>query len=228
MDYESLLELAKKRRTIRKLKADPIPDEYVDKIIEVARWAPSGANSQPWEFIIVKDHELRNSIINLIQEYNKLSHKMELVREPELRFHWTAAGYGRAPVFIILCGDPRTKEAYPLAATLNQGESHLISSLASAFLYMQLAATTLGLGSQWVSVIAHPYVQSLTKDLLGVPQELKFYDMLAVGYPDIEPKPRWVRAKDDMVHHDHYDRARFKTEGKVKEYIVDLRQKYTG
>ena len=143
MDYESLLELAKKRRTIRKLKADPIPDEYVDKIIEVARWAPSGANSQPWEFIVVKDHELRKSIVNLIQEYDKLSHKMELVREPELRFHWTAAGYGRAPVFIILCGDPRTKEAYPLSATLNQGESHLISSLASAFLYMTLAAISI-------------------------------------------------------------------------------------
>ena len=68
MDYDSLLELAQKRRSIRKFKSEPIPDEYVDKIIEVARWAPSGANSQPWEFIVVKKQELRNRIIELIQE----------------------------------------------------------------------------------------------------------------------------------------------------------------
>ena len=46
MDYANLLELVKKRRSIRSFKPEPIPDEYVDKIIEVARWAPSAANSQ--------------------------------------------------------------------------------------------------------------------------------------------------------------------------------------
>ncbi|MFC1979554.1 hypothetical protein ACFLVS_01575 [Chloroflexota bacterium] len=51
---------------------------------------------------------------------------------------------------------------------------------------------------------------------------------MALTHPDMEPKPRWVRAKDDMVHHDHYDRAKLKTEEKVKEYIVNLRKEYTG
>ena len=37
MDYDSLLELVQKRRSIRQFKPDPIPDEYIDKIIEVAR-----------------------------------------------------------------------------------------------------------------------------------------------------------------------------------------------
>jgi nitroreductase len=45
MDYDGLLELFKKRRSIRKFKPASISDEYVDKIIEAARWAPSGANS---------------------------------------------------------------------------------------------------------------------------------------------------------------------------------------
>ena len=49
MDYDSLLKLVKNRRSMRKFKPEPIPDEYVDKIIEVARWAPSGANSQTWQ-----------------------------------------------------------------------------------------------------------------------------------------------------------------------------------
>ncbi len=57
MNYENLLELVKERRSIRKFKPDPIPDEYVDKIIEAARWAPSGGNSPPWEFIVIKKQE---------------------------------------------------------------------------------------------------------------------------------------------------------------------------
>ena len=72
MDYQNLLELVKKRRSIRKFKPEPIPDEYVDKIIEVARWAPSGANSQPWEFIVVKKQDLKDRIIELIKENNNL------------------------------------------------------------------------------------------------------------------------------------------------------------
>jgi nitroreductase len=45
MEYESLLELVKARRSIRRFKPDSIPDEYIDKIIELDRWAPSGYNS---------------------------------------------------------------------------------------------------------------------------------------------------------------------------------------
>ena len=224
MDYESLLELVKKRRSIRKFKPEPIPDEYVDKIIEAARWAPSGANSQPWEFIVVKKQELRDRIIELIKEQTELTRKMEATREPELRFRWQAAGYGRAPVFIILGGDTRTKNAYPLNTTMQRGGSIFNSSLASAFLYMQLAATSLGLGAQWVSAISYPYVQSFTKELLGVPTELEFYDMMAVGYPDAEPRPRLVRAKEEMVHYDHYDQTKFRTEAGVKEFIATLRR----
>ena len=54
MEYASLLSLVQQRRSIHRFKPDPIPDEYIEKILEVARWAPSGLNMQPWEFIVVK------------------------------------------------------------------------------------------------------------------------------------------------------------------------------
>ena len=223
MNYESFLELIKKRRSIRKFKPDPIPDEYVDKIIEAARWAPSGANSQPWEFIVVKEEELRKRIIEPVMEYSSLLRKAEPTREPRLRFKWRGPGFVRAPVFILLCGDVRTKDAYPLLTTLQRGSSHFASSLANAFLYMTLAATALGLGAQWVSATATPYVQSLIKDLLKIPKELEIYDMLAVGYPDFEPSPRLVRAKEEMVHYDCYDEAKFRTNEEVNNFIAQLR-----
>ena len=80
MNYESLLELVKNRRSIRRFKPDPIPDEYVDKIIEAARWAPSGFNSQPWEFVVVKKQELKDRIVQLIDEYNAHEARMASIR----------------------------------------------------------------------------------------------------------------------------------------------------
>jgi len=86
MDYEGFLELVKQRRSIRSFKPEPIPDGDVDKIIEAARWAPSGANSQPWEFIVVKKPELRDRIVQFYQQDRELTHQMELTREPEFRY----------------------------------------------------------------------------------------------------------------------------------------------
>ncbi|MFC2013421.1 nitroreductase family protein [Chloroflexota bacterium] len=225
MNYEGLLELVQKRRSIRKFKPEPIPDEYVNQIIEAARWAPSGANSQPWEFIVVKKQDLRDKIIELIEEERPISHKMETAREPEFRFRWRPAGYVRAPVFIILCGDTRTKDVYPVSTTMIMGSSIFTSSLASAFLYMNLAVTALGLGSQWVTAAAHPFEQSMIKELLGIPKELEIYDMMALGYPAAEPRPRLVRAREEMVHYDGYDKSKSRTEQQVKDFIVTLRSR---
>ena len=63
MDYAGLLELVKKRRSIRRFRSDPVPDEYIEKIIEAGRWAPSGYNSQPWEFLVIKDKVLKDRIL---------------------------------------------------------------------------------------------------------------------------------------------------------------------
>ena len=89
MDYDSLLELVKRRRSRRRFKPDPIPDEFIDKIIEVARWAPSGANSQPWEFIVVKDKEIKDKIVGIVNEHSEYGRKVELTREEDLR--WPSA-----------------------------------------------------------------------------------------------------------------------------------------
>ena len=75
--YEDLLELLKYRRSIRRFKPDPIPDEYIDKIIEAALWAPSGFNMQPWEFVVVKNQELKDSIVQICRNSIELSIKME-------------------------------------------------------------------------------------------------------------------------------------------------------
>jgi nitroreductase len=69
MKYNDFLELAQTRRTIRKFKTDPVSDEDVDNIIEAARWAPSGFNSQPWEFAVVKDPASREVVLKHLLEH---------------------------------------------------------------------------------------------------------------------------------------------------------------
>ena len=227
MNYASFLELVKTRRSIHKFKPDPIPDEYVDKIIEAARWAPSGANSQPWEFIVIKKKALRDKILEIFKEQHARMARMELTREPELRFnlhHTKPPSFLNAPVFIIPYGDPRLKEAFPVDVRMTRADAIFVSSLANTFLYMILAAVALGLGAQWVSAITHPYAQALIKELLGVPRELEMYDMMAVGYPDIKPKPRLVRAKEEIVHYEHYNKAKFRTDQQIKDFVVSLRR----
>jgi len=229
MDYEGLAELVKTRRSVRSFKTDSIPDEDVDKIIEVARWAPSGANSQPWEFIVLKDKRIKDRIVEIVKEYSECSRKVELTRAEDLQFPGATGpirepGYKDAPVFIILCGDPRTIEAYPLLTSYIRGDSHFASGLANAFLYMSLAATTIGLGSQWVSATGHPYVKCLLGEILGIPEKLKIYDMLALGYPASQPKGRFVRERADMVHYGQYDRTKYKSDTEMRDYIAGLRK----
>ena len=228
MDYESFLELVKRRRSTHAYKPDPVPDEYVDKIIEAARWAPSGANSQPWEFVVVKKKDLRERIVEIFKEQGEISYTIEQTREPDHRFPpyrnppQGTPGFAHAPVFIIACGDPRTKEAYPLKAKLDRGESNFYSGLASTFLYMHLAATLLGLGSQWVSASAQDLMQARLKELLEIPYEFEIYDMMALGYPASERKPRKVRSREEIVHHDTFDKSRIRTDQQVRDLINSL------
>jgi len=223
MDYDSLLELVKKRRSIRRFKPDPIPDEYIDKIIEVARWAPSGFGLQPWEFVVVKKPELRKKIVENINEYWKQAKSMESTRESWQGKPWTTSGvldagmdFTTAPVFIILFGDTRTKVGLPMGVRYDRNRCDLIftSGLASAFLYMHLAAVTLGLASQWVSAITTP---------LGVPAEMEPYDMMAIGYPALHPNEKFMRDPKKMVHYDDCGQEDFRTENEVKDFVKRAR-----
>jgi len=224
MDYDGLLALVKKRRSIRKFKPDPLPDEYVDKIIEMARWAPSAANSQPWQFIVLKKEEIRKKVFEIVNGTVEGVKKTELIRDEDIRFNWVVPDWDKAPVYIMVCGDSRLKECFPLMPSLSSGEDIFDSSLASTFLYMMLAATTLGLGAQWMSAVSTPLLQLLLKKMLGIPKELFIYDMMVVGYPDMVPPPRIVRKKEELVHYDGYDQSKYPTDKQVRDFIVKLRK----
>jgi nitroreductase len=233
MDYNSFLELVKNRRSIRRFKPDPIPDEYVDKIIEAARWAPSGFNLQPWEFVVVKDKKLKDAIVQFCRSSMENMGRMEATREawqgtmkpPPSPTPGPGGDFSVAPVFILLFGDTRTNVGLPMYRRFDTAlkQEALKGGLASAFLYMHLVAASLGLGSQWVSAVTTPFAHCMIKNLLGIPEELEIYDMMALGYPASPPIPRLVRDRKEMIHYDHCGEGAFRTDEAVRDFIVKIR-----
>jgi len=61
-----VLEAIKTRRSIRKYKKAPVPEEELEKILDAGRWAPSANNSQPWQFIVLSDSEVRERVAKLL------------------------------------------------------------------------------------------------------------------------------------------------------------------
>jgi nitroreductase len=231
MRYEDLMGLFTKTRSIRRFRSDPVPDEMVHKIVEAGRLAPSGFNSQPWEFVVLRDGSLKEKIVEVIDTYKRTQFDdMETMRESWQGIRWKRGpqdpgDYRNAPVFILLLGDTRTKVGLPMAVryTDHKRESIFNSSLANAFLYMHLGATALGLGTQWVTAVQMPQVRCFIKSLLGIPEPFETYDMMVVGYPDMTPRPKFLRDTAAMVHSDYCGEDAFRTDEEVRDFIKKTR-----
>jgi nitroreductase len=234
VEYEDLLALVKSRRTIRAIKPDPIPGELVDKMLEVARWAPTGFNMQPMEFLVVQDPGLRTEIKKIVDDWiDSDFYALEAIREEWQGPAWDPATQGRlecplAPVFILILGDTRRRAGLPMNARLSKqkGDSIFESSLSNAFLYLWLAAHSLGLAAQPISAVKNSRVQGLVKHLLGLPDFIYIYELLVVGRSAMEGGPsarRLMRHLDEMVHRDRAGAGDFLSEEDLRKQIRKLR-----
>jgi len=213
-DYDRLLSLVKQRRTVRKFKPDPLPEGCIEKIIEVARWAPSGFHTQPWEFVVVKKKEVKQAIVQALDRYAPAITNLKPGEEPTDSSRWSFRG---APAFIIALADWRAKIGLPGHPTeINPTVSSVYrSSMASAFLYLHLAATSLGLASQWYTAASRPEAEREIRNIIGFPESLSIYDMMVVGYPDAPPNPKELRGLAGMIHYDNCGPQDFRTDEQV-------------
>ena len=213
MEYEGFMELVKKRRSSWEFKPDPIPDDMIEKIIDAARYAPSGFNSQPWEFIVIKEQELRDRIRDIFAEHLPSQRVKPGMKDP--------MGFKTAPVLITLYGDPRVRPFAP--SPVQQSDeiwrSIMTSSLAISYQYMHLAAASLGLSTRWVSAINTPPIERKVKALLGVPEEFMTYDMMALGTTDFIPSEKKMRALSELIHYGLCNKSDFRTDEEVKAYF---------
>jgi nitroreductase len=236
--YEMLLDLVKSRHSVRKFSAAAIPDDTIEKILEVARWAMSGANSQPWEFVVVTDPEIKKQMRDAYSEYNTdLIFWMEQQREynlrhpsyqvkndphESLRFNKGKANWHLAPAVIVVLGDGRRQWGTVMGAhTFGRDQSHLTDSLANASFLIHLAVASLGLTSEWVSI----HIEEPHKRILRVPDLLKLYLIIPIGYPDAPARAAGVRRPlTNMIHRELYDMSKYMTNEDVLKYLYSLRE----
>ena len=234
MVIDALLKLMRKRRSVRRFKPDPVPEGYIEKILEAARWAMSGSNSQPWEFIVVKDKATREKIVELFEASRNGNYVIESSRVKELRHPAYlenpkgSPGFKDAPVLIVVCADPRVLQAQTTQMHFfGGGEGGPLGpyykNIANATQNMHLAAAALGLGSQWVSLNNNWEPQ--LKRLLDIPDIISAHTIVPIGWPAYKPPAPYRRKLKEMVHYDKYDRAKYRTEEDVRDFILELRQR---
>lgn len=206
MRIESLLTLMQKRRSIRSFRPDPVSDESIAKIIEAGRWAPSSANSQPWEFIVVRDPVTKEKIQSSIQSC--ITRIKELRDFPFLRT-FTAGYMLEAPVQLVVVGDPRFRYVSMMHRVEENIEQFAFwGSVSMAIQNMLLAITALGLGT---AVFTNFFPEEV-QPLLSIPDPLRIVCILPLGYPNEVRGLRPRRLADSFTHQERYDSSKMRSD----------------
>jgi nitroreductase len=171
-----VLKAIKCRRSIRSYKPEPVPDMFIEKIIDAGNWAPSAGNLQPWRFVVVKDKKVRAKLREATVP--KWRNVMELLKEeaPE-RYKMFKNNlklkdpvFYSAPVIIFIIGT-----------------SSINCSLACQNIL--LAAHSLGLGSCYVgwgsAVLDCPEII----EILELKADESIFGPIIIGYSEEYPKP---------------------------------------
>jgi nitroreductase len=221
MNIDGLRELVIRRRSIRGYdESREVSEEAVRAILDCARWAPSGGNGQPWEFVVVRDKETRDKIADIYLKQLEPKREMDLAVRGTAKM--TGDGFRHAPVHLVILGDPRIKESYPIRTKLEKADSHFITGLANATLLIHLAAVSLGLASQYVSDANSPYMETLLKALLKIPERLRIYHLVPIGYAkgNFATPPR--RGLEEIVHYERYDMSKYRDDAAMERFINTL------
>ena len=200
-------EVIRTRRSIRKFKPDPISDEKINLLLESARLAPSGTNTQPWRFIVVRDDDTKTKL-------QRAAHNQRHVK--------------RAPVIIVCCADMKAFKEFPVRVDeliesgalpertrevfvpyLKKGmdtvtkDVLMIAAAANVSIAVEhivLQAVEIGLGTCWVRW----YEDEKVKEILDMPEHVEVMALLPVGIPDEDPSPRPRLSLDKIVFSEKY------------------------
>ncbi len=167
-----VFEAIKNRRSIRTFERKAVSEEQVERLIDAARHAPSAGNIQPWEFVIVRDQQIKKqlSVAALNQSFIE-----------------------EAPVVLVVCAnEARSGQGYGSRGV----NLYCIQDTAAAIENMLLAAYAIGLGTCWVGA----FREEIVRKVLKTPYHIRPVAIIPVGYPSRESAPRGRRPIGDIVH----------------------------
>ena len=170
----SVLKVIMERRSVRRYRSEPVPQDVLLRVLDAARFSPSGKNLQPWKFIVVKNETLKQRLA-----------------EASLRQSFIAD----APIVVVACGFP--DKCYSRMG--NYMKSWPVD-VAIAVEHLMLQAQEEGLGTCWVGAFDEEEVRSI----LQVPDGVKVLALTPLGYPDEKPVPRRRKSLEEIVSYDSF------------------------
>ena len=173
-----VFEAIKNRRSVRAFSNQPVSDKEVEKLIDAARWAPSAGNIQPWQFIIVRDPEIKHGLC-------KAALDQTFIEE--------------APVVVVVCADPQRSAKGYGSRGINL---YCLQDAAAATQNMLLTAQAMGLATCWVGA----FREEEARKVLKIPEGVRPVAIIPIGYAAEKPRVRPRRSLNEIVYRETYGR----------------------
>jgi nitroreductase len=209
MTIDNLAGVIRQRRSVRVYKTGKVSDAQLEAILEAARWAPSGANTQPWEFVVTRDRQKMKRVREIYSNEWR-----ERKREDPVHYKGLKKDYvGDVSVLVLVCGDARTKDVYLTTRQPADREKLFQASIANAVQQMMLAAAAMNLGTVWVSV--REEVEPELRSLFKIPEQLRLLWVVPIGYARSWPKAKPRRPVAAFTHHEVYDAKKLRADSEI-------------
>ncbi len=204
-----------------------IPDETLAKILNAAHHAPSVGFSQPWNFILIKDHETRQKVKQSFMKERKKSilmldnDKSKQKKYKSLKLE----GIMESPINICVTYDPTRFGPFVLGRTSISETG--VYSVCCAIQNLWLAARVEGIGIGWVSILTN---EALHK-ILSIPDHVRPVAYLCLGYaskfeakPDLE-NAGWLKriGLGDVISYEKWGECKTHSWAQFCDSLKDIR-----
>ncbi len=202
------------QRAIRRWTDQEVPDELIWKVIEAGTKAPSGSNTQPWRFLVIKDQETRDAISAQLRKglenpglQSMIDNAIKSGTKGERLMMTGARGLfenlASAPVFIVPC-------LYQVSSPTQDPTTLLAgSSIYQAVQNIMLAARALGLGT--VMTTFQGAVDGVLRERCEIPDEAVPAAIIPMGFPDANFGPTNRKPVDEVTNWERWDATQSRT-----------------
>jgi nitroreductase len=207
-----LLDAMMTQRALRRVLPDPVDDAMVLKCIELALHAPTGANGQNWEFIVVKDRYLKEKLAKRYRQGWKVQYgaviRRAVARDESMAkiaraVQWQVDHFTEVPVLVVACLRLGVREGrLPFVRMPHAAESAYWGSIYPSVQNLLLAARAMGLGA---SLITLPlWSRTSARRMFGLPLSVSPCCVVTLGWPRGHYGPTTRKPVDQVTHLDAY------------------------
>ncbi len=187
------------RRSIRRFKADPVPESVIQNILTTATFAPSAHNRQPWRFAVITTQSSKENLANAMAADFERDLRLDGVplERIQVQINRSKERIVSAPLAILLCLDMSEMDSYPDENRSQAERTMAVQSVAAAGLQLLLAVHAEGLGGVWACWPL--FAQETIREVLELPTTWEPQAMFFIGYADELPKTREKKPLGDIV-----------------------------